>query len=217
MVQGYARKKGVRLVDRARAAAAGPLPRSQGAPGDRQPAHERHRRLRARRDGHDPHRRRARRRGRPHRGRRHRLRASIRRSANGSSTRSSPPSRSARGPGWAFRSATASSRSTRARSTSSRPRAPARASRVRLPRQAAIGHRSRAAAGGRRRSGVTFHEARSDQLGLGPGRPRNGLRHPQDPRDRLRLDRHLRRPARHRRQGKATDQGRVRRAPACRS
>ena len=49
-----------------------------------------------------------------------------------------------------------------------------------------------------------------DQLRLGPGRPRDGVRHPQDQGDRLRLDRHLRRPARHRRQGKATDQGRVR-------
>ena len=39
----------------------------------------------------------------------------------------------------------------------------------------------------------------------------------QDQGDRLRLDRHLRRSARHRRQGEAADQGRMRRRPACRS
>ena len=39
----------------------------------------------------------------------------------------------------------------------------------------------------------------------------NRVRHPQDQGDRLRLDRHLRRPARHRRQGEAADQGRMRR------
>ena len=42
------------------------------------------------------------------------------------------------------------------------------------------------------------HETWTDQLGLGSGRAGHLLRHQQDPRDRLRLHRHLRRPAGHR-------------------
>ncbi len=41
----------------------------------------------------------------------------------------------------------------------------------------------------------SLHETWTDQLGLGSGRAGNLLRHPEDPRDRFRLHRHLRRPA----------------------
>ena len=59
---------------RARAGAAASMSRGQDSPGRRQSAHERHRRLRRRRHGHDPHAGRARGPGSSDRGRRHRLR-----------------------------------------------------------------------------------------------------------------------------------------------
>ena len=144
MVQGYARKHGVKVVADYGALPAGPLPRRPAAPGHRQPADERHRRLLRRRDGDAPHR------GRTPSPAASGSRsptpaaASTRRSASGSSTRSSPPSRSARGPGWACRSATGSSRSTAARSRSSPRRGPGRASRSGSPsRPSATGPPSR--------------------------------------------------------------------------
>ena len=84
-----------------------------------------------------------------------------------------------------------------------RPAAPGTRARASPP---AAGRRIRATRPSRR----MHHEARIDQLRLGASRPRNGVRHPEDQGDRLRLDRHLRRPARYRRRGKATDHVRVR-------
>ncbi len=119
MVQGYARKKRRPARDGTGLAPLDSLSRGASSPGDRQPAHERDRRLYGRRRCHDPHAGRARNRGRPYRSQRHRLRHRSRKSANGSSTHSSPPSRSAKGPVSGSRSVTGSSRNTTVPSTSS--------------------------------------------------------------------------------------------------
>ena len=209
MVQGYARKKGVRLVDRARAAAAAPMSRGQDSPGRRQPAHERHRRLRRRRHGHDPHAGRARRPGSSHRGRRHRLRHGAgdprtdlrpvlhhQAHRRGDRARSFDQLRDRPGAPWNDRRSIDSGRrillhhpaATRARSSSqpSGPMARAGEWEERIMKLGLI-------------NSAWVQAGRGTAFGI-----------QQDQGDRLRLDRHLRRPARYRRQGKATDQGRVR-------
>ena len=76
---------------------------------------------------------------------------------------------------------------------------------IRLPRARPIAEpradaaQARMIQRGSGRQSEECHETRTDQLRVGPGRPRDGVWNPQDQGDRLRLDRHLRRPARYRR------------------